>query len=142
MLLSPMKSATKAFTGSYLAVRHDDDGVGHRKGLLLVVRYVDEGDPGLPLHTLQLDLHVLAELEIEGAERLVEEQDVGLVDEGAGDGDALLLTAREAGHLALLEALHVHEGEHLGDALLYLGVGALCQSETEGDVLVDVEMRE
>ena len=53
---------------------HHRDGVGHRHGLLLVVRDVHEGDADLGLDPLELDLHLAAQLEVEGAERLVEQQ--------------------------------------------------------------------
>jgi len=56
---------------------------------------VDEGDPDLPLDPLQLDLHVLPELEVERPERLVEEQDLRMVDDRAGERDPLALAARE-----------------------------------------------
>ena len=54
---------------------HDRDPVGHRQRLALVVGDVDEGDPDLLLDPGELDLHLLAELEVERAERLVEQQD-------------------------------------------------------------------
>ena len=50
---------------------HDDDRVGHGEGLLLIVGDVDEGDAHLLLNLFQLDLHVLAQLQIQGAQRLV-----------------------------------------------------------------------
>jgi hypothetical protein len=54
---------------------------------------VDEGDADLLLDALQLDLHLLAELQVEGAERLVEEQDAGPVHQRSGQRDALPLAA-------------------------------------------------
>ena len=50
------------------------EAVAHRERLLLVVRDVDEGDAELLLDPLQLDLELLPELQVECAERLVEEQ--------------------------------------------------------------------
>ena len=75
------------------AVAHDDDHVAHRQRLLLVVGHVDEGDPDLALELLELDLHLVAELAVERAERLVEQQHRRVVDERPSQGDALLLTA-------------------------------------------------
>ena len=46
---------------------HDRDRVGHRHGLLLVVRDVHERDAHLGLDALELDLHLAAQLEVEGA---------------------------------------------------------------------------
>ncbi len=78
---------------------HDGDAIRHRHRLFLVVGHVDEGDPDLLLDALELDLHLLAQLEVERTERLVEEQHRGLVDQGARQGDALRLATRDLGRL-------------------------------------------
>ena len=54
------------------------------------------------LDPLELDLHLPAQLEVEGAERLVEQQHVRAVDQGPRERDALLLAAGELVRLALL----------------------------------------
>ena len=54
---------------------HDGDPVPHRQRLLLVVGDEDERRAGALLDPLELDLHLLAELLVQGAEGLVEEQD-------------------------------------------------------------------
>ena len=77
------------------AVVHHRDPVRHRQRLLLVVGDVDERDPDLALDLLELDLHLLAQLQVERAERLVEQQHRRPVDERAGQRDALALPARE-----------------------------------------------
>ena len=59
-----------------LAGVHDGDPVAHRERLFLVVGHVHEGDPDLGLDALELDLELAAQLEVERAERLVEEQHV------------------------------------------------------------------
>ena len=76
---------------------HHRDGVGHGHGLLLVVGDVDERDADLRLDALELDLHRAAQLEVEGAQRLVEQQHLGLVDQCSGQRDALLLATGELG---------------------------------------------
>ena len=70
--------------------------------------HVDERDPDLALERLELELHLLAELEVEGAERFVEEQHRRLVDQGPGERDALLLAA---GHLPGTPALVAGEAD-------------------------------
>ena len=85
------------------AVAEDGDAVAHRQRLVLVVRHVDERDADVLLDALQLDLHLLAELEVEGAERLVEQQHARTVDERARERDALALAARELRRLARAE---------------------------------------
>ena len=98
-----------------LAAVHDRDPVAHRERLLLVVGHVDEGDADLDLDALELDLELAPELEVERAERLVEEQDVGSIDERPGQGDALLLAARQLVGAPPLVAGQVDELERLAD---------------------------
>ncbi len=58
----------------------------------------------------QFELHLGPQLGVEGGHRLVQQQQVRLVDEGAGQGHALLLAAGELLRAALA---HVGELEHL-----------------------------
>ena len=51
--------------------------------------------PTCLLDRLELDLHLLAELQVERAERLVEEQHAGPVHERPGERHALALAAGE-----------------------------------------------
>ena len=80
-----MNEATSSFSGRVEIVSgsrdlldpalvHDDDPVGHRQRLLLVVRDVDEHQPELALEVAQLDPHAQLKQAVEVAERLVEEQ--------------------------------------------------------------------
>ena len=85
----------------------------HRQRLLLVVRHEDERDADLALDLLELDLHLLAQLEVERAERLVEQQHLGAVDEGAGERDALALAAGELRGLAVAVAAEPDRLERL-----------------------------
>lgn len=55
-----------------LALGHDDDRVGHAQGFFLIVRDEHERDAGGLLDVLELLLHVLAQLQVERGERLVE----------------------------------------------------------------------
>ena len=72
--------------------------------------------PDIALDSLQLDLKLLAELEVERAERLVEQQHRGPVDERARERHALLLAARELARLALGLARQADALELLGHA--------------------------
>jgi hypothetical protein len=69
------------------------DLVGQGERLGLVVGDIDEGDAGAPLQLLQLGAHALAQLRIEVAERLVEQQDLRLDHQAARQRDPLLLAA-------------------------------------------------
>jgi hypothetical protein len=67
----------------------------------------------IELNPLQLELQLLAELEVERAERLVEQEHLGLQHERTGQRDALLLSAAELSGLGPLAAGETHELEHL-----------------------------
>ena len=55
----------------------------------------NEGDPYLLLNRFQLQLHLLAKLLIQCAQRLIQQDDRRTVDQRASQGHALLLPARE-----------------------------------------------
>jgi hypothetical protein len=80
---------------------HDDDAVGHRHRLDLVVGDVDGGRAEPALEKLDLGAHLDAELGVEVRQRLVEQEDLRMPDERAADGDALPLAAREVARLAV-----------------------------------------
>ena len=124
------------------AVAHDHDDVAHRERLLLVVGHVDERDPDLALEGLELELHLLAQLEVERAERLVEEEHGRAVDERPGERDPLLLAARHLPGPAPLVAGEPDEPERLAHpAALLVALDPLL-AEAVADVLGDVHVRE
>src|ERR1700694_3793697 len=91
-----------------LSAGHDGDPVAHGQGLFLVVRHVDERDADLLLDLLELDLHLLAQLQVESTKGLVEEQTLGLVDDRAGERHPLALAARQLVGPALVQARQAH----------------------------------
>jgi hypothetical protein len=116
--------------------------VAHRQRLVLVVRDVDECDPHLALDALELALHLLAQLEIERAERLVEEQHARAVDDRARQRDALALAARELGGLALAVTIEAHHGQRLAGARAALGPVDPADPQPVLDVLAHAHVRE
>ena len=84
-----------------LALVHHPDAGGEAHRLFLVVGDDDEGDAERLLDLHQLELGLLAQLLVERAERLVEQQELRPLGEGAGQRDALALAARELVRLAL-----------------------------------------
>ena len=114
---------------------HDADTVGHGERLALVMGDVDERDAGALLDRAQLGAHVLAQLEVESGERLVEEHDGGLDGERAGDGDALLLAARELADHLVGGSGQVDELEKFVGAGATLGPVHAAHLEPEGDVV-------
>ena len=76
-----------------IAVAHDDDAVGQRHRLDLVVGDVDHRRSHLGVQLLDLGAHLRAQLGVEVGERLVEQEHVGVAHDGAAHGDALALAA-------------------------------------------------
>ena len=72
------------------------------------MRNVDERNAQLFVHGFQFQLHFFAHFQIERAERLVEKQNFRLVNNGARDGDTLLLSAGKGGNGALFETGKVY----------------------------------
>ena len=122
------------------AVLHDRDAVGHAQGLLLVVGDVDEGDAEPFLQPLQFDLHLAPELQVERAERLVQEEHFRLVDDGAGDGDALALPAGHLGRHAVFVSGELDEFQGLSDRLADLRFLLSLDAQAVADVRADVHM--
>ena len=107
-----------------LAVLHHRDLGRHAERLLLIVGDDDEGDADLGLQAHQLELHLLAELLVEGGERLVEQQQLRPLDQGPGQRHALPLAAGELVGLALGHAAEPDHGDRLLDPGADLGPAA------------------
>ena len=116
--------------------------VAERERLVLVVGDEDGGDVELPLQASQLAPHLLPQLAVEGGQRLVEQQDVGLEHDGAGQRHALLLPAGKLVRLALAVAAQAHGLQRPLDLLLHLAAGELPDAQREGHVVEDRHVRE
>jgi hypothetical protein len=125
-----------------LAVIEHRDAIGHRQSFALVMGDEDEGDAELLLQRLQLLLHLLPELQVERAERLVEEQHLRVVHQGAGKRHALALAAGKLRRAAPLIAAELDHGERGLGFRLALFLGNALDHEAVGDVLADRHMRE
>ena len=121
---------------------HHGDRVRHRHRLFLVVGDVDERDPDLVLDPLELELHLLAQLEVERAERLVEQEHPWVTDDRARERDPLLLAAGQLARLAGLPPGEADELEDLGHPRPHLRLRQLLPLETEGNVVRDRHVRE
>src|SRR5439155_24340673 len=85
---------------------------------------------------------LLAELQVERAERLVEEEHARLADEGPGERHPLPLPARELPRLAILEPFQLDEAQHLEHTPADRAALHALAPEPERDVLEDREVRE
>ena len=81
------------------------------------MRHIDERDADLLLDVLELDLHLLAELQVERAQRLVEQENLGLVDDGPRECDPLALAAGQLVGPAVLEPFEPDHLQCAADAL-------------------------
>ena len=104
--------------------------------------HIDKGDVCLLLDALELNLHGLAQLEVKGAQGLVEQQHVGLVGQGPGNGNALLLSAGQGRDAALFKADQIDKLEHLEHLGSYFGLWQLLDAKPKGHVFIDVEKGE
>jgi hypothetical protein len=77
---------------------------------------------------------------VEGAERLVEEEQIGRGREGAGESDALALSAGKPRRRARGEGFGAEEMEHFVNAMAAGCAGKM--ADAEGDILRGGEMRE
>ena len=104
--------------------------------------HIDKGNAQLLVHRLQLDLHLLAHLQVQGPQGLVQKKDLGFVHQGPGYGDTLLLSAGKRRNTALLKAFEIHQIQHMLHLVHDLFTGKLLQLQAEGDILEDVHVRE
>ena len=117
------------------AVIHDGHLVRHGQRLLLVMRDVDHGGAEAALQLLQLDLHVLAQLLVQRAERLVHQDHRRLEHDRPGQRHALLLPAGQLGRLARGVAVELHHGQRAADLFVPLGPADAAGAQRKGDVL-------
>ena len=103
---------------------------------------IDGGDAELALDAAELELHLLAQLAVQRGQRLVEQQEVGLEDQRAGDGDALLLAAGELVDAPLAQPAEPHEIEIPLDPFGNGARIAAAHFQRKGDVLGRRHMRE
>ena len=120
---------------------HDNNAVAHRQRLFLIVRDIDKGDAGALLNAFQLDLHVLAQLEVERTERLIEQQHARLAYQRTRDSDTLLLTAGQAGYIAVFKAAQTDQLEHFRGLAFDIRAVQFFDVQTERDILRNIQVR-
>ena len=99
-----------------------------------VVGDEQHGEPGARPERLELVVEQVAGHRVERAERLVHEQDVGLLRERPGERGALAHAAGELVRALVAEVLEVHHLEQLVHAALALGLRHAVEPQREVDV--------
>jgi hypothetical protein len=123
------------------AVMHDDDLVGHRHRLDLVVGDIDGRRLEALVQLLDLAAHRHAQLRVEIGQRLVEQEDLRIAHDGAAHGDALALAAGERAGIALQQLVEAEDARGVLDALVDLALRRVAQTQREGHVLRHRHMR-
>ena len=118
-----------------LRVAHDDDPVRHRQGLLLVVGDVDRRQREALLQLADFLPDLAAQLGVEVGEGFVEQQDGRFQDQGAGDGDPLLLSAGQLARQTLSVAGKTHQLQAVFGPVPDLRLGDAAHREAVGHVL-------
>ena len=121
----------------HAAVVHEHDVVGDLHRLLLVVRDEHRRHVHLVVQTAQPVAQLLPHARVERAERLVEQQHLGLDGERARERHPLPLPAGELRGIALAEPLELHELEQLVHALADLLLRTPPHRQPERDVVGD-----
>ncbi|MNZ80381.1 hypothetical protein D3C78_990130 [compost metagenome] len=124
-----------------LAGGHHGNAIGQGQGFFLIVGDENEGDPGFFLHALEFDLHFLAQLEVQGRQRFIQQQHFGFRRQGPGQSHPLLLAAGQFGRFAFGQVLHLHQREHFLDPLRDQFAIKALHLEAEGDILRNTHVR-
>ena len=122
-------------------VVEDGDPIGHRHRLLLVVRHVHEGRADLAVDLGQLELEPLAKLQVEGAERLVQEKHGRALDERPRNRDPLLLPAGELRRRSVAVGLEPDQRQCLLRPPAHLRLRDPIHAQAEADVLEHAHVR-
>ena len=114
----------------------------------------------LSLHVFELELHVLSHFEVKRAQRLVEKEDLRLVDDSACYRDTLLLTTRKGSDFSFFELFEVDHLQSLADffvddrlfemleffdnvsVFIFVSRFYFLEFEPERDVVINIEVGE
>ena len=88
-----------------------------------------------------LGTHLNAQLGVQVGERLVHQEDLGLTNDGAAEGDALTLTTGQSGGLTIQQSLDAQDRGGFLNAAIDVRLGHLAQLQTESHVVVNGHVR-
>jgi len=95
-----------------------------------------------PVHLLEQQHQPLRLRAVQVPRRLVGQQQAGAVDDRTGDGDALLLAARQFRRTRIGPAREAHPAQHFGDIGPHLALGASGEPQRQGDIVEGRQMRQ
>ncbi|MPM84688.1 hypothetical protein SDC9_131761 [bioreactor metagenome] len=124
-----------------ITVFHNDDAVAQRHGLGLVMGNIHKRGVDVLAQLDQLSTHLIAQLCVEVAQRLVHEEDLRMANNCAADGDTLALTAGERLGLSLQILGDTENLRRFLHLLVDLSLGNLAQLESERHVFIHGHMR-
>ena len=111
-----------------------------RHCLFLIMRDKHEGRADMTLDQREFGLQPLAQFQIQGTERFIEQQYTRLVDECAGDRDALGLAAGKLADRSLRERSQANQFQGLPRTGALFVLGHPGHPQPEGHVLQDIQM--
>jgi hypothetical protein len=114
---------------------HHGHAVGQGQGLGLVVGDVHGGGAQLVLEALEEAAGLQPQPRVQVGQRLVEQEHLRPVGDRPGQGDPLLLAARQLAGAALHGRLQLEAGPGLGGGAVPLGLGHPLDLERVGDVV-------
>jgi hypothetical protein len=135
----PTVDARRATNLQRAALRQADGAPAQQQRFRRLGGGVDEDGARHLEDARQLGAQFLAQLVVEIGQRLVEQHQIGALDQRAGDGGALLLAARQSERQAVEIRLQPQQAGDLADPSLDLLVGPALHTKRRGDVLEDGE---
>ncbi len=119
-------------------VAHDDDMIRHGHCLDLIVGHIDGGRPQPVMQRPDLLAHMHAQRRIEIRQGLVEEECLGMTDDGAAHRNPLALPAGEFARIALHEVGKTGGRRHFGRRLQRLRLFDAAYAQAVGQILLHV----
>ena len=125
----------------HLAVAHDRDARGHGHSLLLVMRHHYAGHAHRFDDVHQLKLGLLAEFFVQRAQWFIQQKQLRLFGQTAGQCHALLLPARQLVRFALCQLFQLNQLQHFIHARINLRTRHAFALKPKRNVFPDAEVR-
>jgi len=120
---------------------HLDDTISEHCGILAIVCDINSRQAERTLQTTKLSPEHRSQIRIETGQRLVEQEQPWLSNQGAGEGDALLLPSRQLVRISSRELFDLHEPQDLLCSDAALGPGQSHRLHDEVEVLANGKVR-